>query len=238
MATLDDYVVQARLKPAFIVGLPLILLAFVWPVDGDFGTKVFAGTLTTCGATALLARLGGYLGKKRESALWDHFGGRPTEKILSHDSGKTNPHTLARWHTKLEALSGIHMPTAEEESREPYAAEQAYESAVRFLRAHTRDTKKYPLVALTNRDFGFARNTWAMKPIGLPVSAVVAFGMGWMLFWDLRAHLPIERTVVGVLAVSSSLCLFWLWVNRQWVRQAADRYALALLETLDIPVDK
>lgn len=238
MALIDAYVIQARLKPALIVALPVILLSFVWPVEGDFGTKVFAGTLTACGATALLARLGGYLGKKREKALWDHFGGRPTEKILSHDSGQTNPHTLSRWHTKLEALTEIRMPSAEDESREPYSSARAYESAVRFLRAHTRDQAKYPLVAATNRDFGFARNTWAMKPVGISVSGAVAAGLGFRLYQDMKAHVALTPSAIGVLGVTCALFLFWIWVNRTWVRQAADRYALALLETLDMPVDK
>jgi hypothetical protein len=235
MAFVDTYVVRARLKPALIVLIPLILVPFVWPVDGEGGWKALAGALVTCGGTALLSRLGGYLGKKREAALWDHFGGRPTETILSHDSSKTNPHTLRRWHVKIEELTGIHMPTAEEEARDPYAARQAAEAATTWLRVRAKaDTKKYHLVFSTNCDFGFCRNTWGMKWIGLLIALAVTAVLSAKLYIDIKSHAALSRPAAGVLVVTILLLGFWVWVNRSWVRQAGERYAHALLETLDM----
>lgn len=232
---MDAYTRQARLMPSLIVATPLILVPFVWPVDGEWGWKSLAAALTACGALALLARLGAYLGKRKERTLFDHFGGRPTETILSHDSGKTNPHTLARWHGALEHLTGVHMPTKEEEASDPYAAMQAYEAGVRLLRSRTRDEKKYPLVAATNQDYGFCRNTWAMKWLALPIALAVGLGTSVKLYLDGIAHDRIAATSAAVVLVTTLLVAFWIWVNKKWVWQAAERYAYALLETLDRP---
>ena len=213
-------------------------MPFVWPVDGEWGWKALAAAITACGGTALLGRLGAYLGKKREPALFDHFGGRPTEAILSHDSGKTNSHTLARWHARLEKLTGVHMPSREEEAKHPYAARQAYEDGVRLLRTRTRDQKQYPLVATTNRDYGFCRNTWAMKWLALPLALAVDATVGLKLYTDGISHARISATSAAVVVVTTLLLGFWIWVNRRWVWQAAERYAYALLETLDTSVDR
>jgi len=129
------------------------------------------------------------------------------------------------------------MPTAAEEAAAPHAAYQAYEDGVRLLRTLTRSEEKYPLVASTNRDFGFCRNTWAMKWIGLPTSLAVAGVVALRLHGEMIADGAVSEAAVGVLVVSVLLAAFWAWVNTKWVQQAAERYAFALLETLDLPAD-
>lgn len=159
----------------------------------------------------------------------------PTETILSHDSSKSNPHTLRRWHAKIEALTGVHMPTAEEEARDPYAARQAAEAATTWLRVRAKaDRKKYHLVFSTNCDFGFCRNTCGMKWIGLLIASGVTAVLTAKLYMDMSSHAPVSEASLGVVVVTSLLLCFWVWVNRSWVRQAGERYAHALLETLDM----
>jgi hypothetical protein len=53
--------------------------------------------------------------------------------------------------------------------------------------------------------------------------------------------LPVEalrRPLEFTLVVSVLLVGFWAWGNKKWVHQAAERYAFALLETLDMPRDQ
>ena len=49
-------------------------------------------------------------------------------------------------------------------------AREAYEAAAAYLREQTRDRKAYPLVYEALCEYGFRRNLWGLKPIGLTFS--------------------------------------------------------------------
>src|SRR5205085_10566886 len=102
MQLLDIYVLQARLVPMFVLLLPVALTAMAWLPRGV--ADYVWGILGTLGAVMLLAELGRDMGKRREQALFQIWGGGPATLVLSHQYSWLDRHTLERYHSKLRQL--------------------------------------------------------------------------------------------------------------------------------------
>jgi hypothetical protein len=231
----DRYTYRARVLPVLIVCAPLAFAVATWfPDDWDRWRPVLA-VLMTFGITAILPHLARDLGREKEPQLFRNWHGPPTRRLLSHQASRLDANTLARRHARLGVLiSGIKIPSAHDEATNPVSAAQIYDSCVLYLRENTRDAEEFPLVLAENINYGFRRNLWASKSIGLPIAAmgtaacVVSIAMKFsgdrhgLLFGSVAALL-----CVGLLAV-------WIrTINESWVRRAAKEYADRLIGTLD-----
>lgn len=221
---LDRYTVQARLAPALIVALPIALAAIV--VVGAVVWGMVAGVVAWAGGTALLAQVGRDAGKRREPALFASWGGKPSVSLLRH-RGRANPVTLLRWHGKLKKAMGKALPTPKQEGAAPDDADIMYEACGTLLRERTRDEKKFSLVAAENRNYGFRRNLWGMKPVAIGICVTGLVVVSVIAFID-RSRLEIALVAA---ALDSALCLGWFFMfTPAWVRVPAEAYAERLLE--------
>jgi hypothetical protein len=248
----DIYGRQARLYPGLLTLFPPLLAAIAWfpaLISSSIG-----GTLLTlassCGLVYGLAVVSRTQGKKAEKRLLRDWGGWPTTIWLRHASDYLQPQTLARYHAYLTAnVPGLQLPTAEEESKDRHKADLAYASAVKWLQERCRG-KNFPLVEKENAEYGFRRNLRGMRSIGLTACVLAAAlsvaapvnghhdlanalvslstGQSWQAFTGISPAI-IAATVVAIVAV-----LGWLVIVRdQWVRDAGDQYARALLANCD-----
>jgi len=108
-----------------------------------------------------------------------------------------------------------------------------YNSAVKWLLEYARDKKKFDLVFKENVSYGFRRNMSGMRPIGIIVAlAVVVFGVIGLAEYlhDLPSLLKEKGPHLGALTFSVLMLLWWIFgATTNWVRDAADAYARALL---------
>lgn len=235
MDVLNPYARRARLAPVLIVMLPVGLAVASWvPVEpAKWGSLL--GLAAACGLTMFFSQLGRDQGKAKEAALFESWGGKPTTRFLSHANSPLNAQTLERYHKRLRKLRrDFKLPTAEEEASDPTAAKTLYASCVDYLLERTRDTKAFPLVFSENVNYGFRRNLWGMKRVGLCIAVLAALacvartGLNW---WR---HEPVHE--VSLIAAGICVCLGLLWTIRitpDWVRLAGDAYAQRLLAALE-----
>jgi hypothetical protein len=227
---MDHHTVQARLAPALVVALPIALVTAV--VLGAVVWTAVWGLVAWAGGTALLAQLGRDGGKRREPGLFASWGGKPTIARLRH-RGVTNPVTLARWHGKLARTRAMAqaLPTAQQEASDPDAADIVYEAYGAFLRDRTRDQNHFALIAAENRNYGFRRNLWGMKPVGITIAVGALIVVGIVLAVHPSAR---HGLVVAAALVDLMLLLGWIFVfTPAWVRVAAEAYAERLLEACE-----
>ena len=232
---LDKYTYQARLLPALITFTPVGFATAVW-FPGETATWNWLGTLfISLGLAALLSQLGRDLGKRKEPWLFSRWGGAPTTRLLSHRQSRLNPLTLKRYHLKLQTLvPELKIPTSSEEAQDPSAADHVYDSCVHFLREKTRERKQFPLVFAENINYGFRRNLWAFKPIGISASLIGFVTCGFAI--TRRLHGNTSGLLLSIVGATMSAALFLLWVfalSPNWVRIPADAYAERLLGSLD-----
>lgn len=231
---LDIYSLKARLQPEFLVLLPVVLAIGAW-LPGQFAAwKTVSSFALYIGIWVLLAELGRDLGRNKQAALFKRWGGAPTTRLLRHRDTTLDAITLARYHAFLSGTMNHRLPTRAEESADPRAADALYESAVKFLLEATRDATRFPLLLKENISYGFRRNLWGMKPAAtllclLGLAACLAHIARTLLT---NASLP----PLSLAMASSNILLLVIWVLRvrpDWVKLAADAYAIRLLAACD-----
>jgi hypothetical protein len=239
----ERYELQARIFPAILLLLPLVILILH---EQDEGITLEFGTIITVVAL-VLAYLAGRIvrarGKRIEPNLFKRWGGMPSAQILRHrDKTFTQPQKLG-FHAKLVGKAHCVMPTAEQETNNPAFADQQYTKASDWLRANTRDPARFPIVASENIEYGFYRNTYAVRWIGLSLaigSGVYILG-GIFIASRPNSYDAIIAALKNVSGASWAMLVFdlsWaaMWVtyfSDRRVREAAVRYAKALIEASD-----
>jgi hypothetical protein len=189
----------------------------------------------TAGGAYLLATLTRNLGKEIEPKLWKSWGGAPTTQLLRY-SGTLNPILRERWHNKLSKLLERPFPTQQEEIANLKETDNIYKAAVTLLKIKTRDIKTNNLVYNENVSYGFCRNLYAMRKIGIIMALfgailscyagirLIYMGGGYALYL-----IPLACSAINIL-------FFILWVFKiksSWVKTSAFAYARRLLETTE-----
>lgn len=231
----DLYTWYARFIPAVIVLLPAIIAVWLWFPHIAIIERLTAFGLISTILSILLAQLGRDMGFKKQPKLWEQWGGAPTTQILRHRNTASNAALRSRYHSKLSALlPDIALPTAEEEARDPKRADDIYGMCVKFLISQTRDQKRFCLVFKENKSYGFRRNLWGMKPLGISIASMALISSAARLWieWQ-RTGVIMTNTSASVLIILVFLLLWIFWVIPIWVRIPADAYAERLLETCE-----
>lgn len=224
----DLYTFRARLQPALLTLLPVALAIFAWTGPGEKWVSALWGLIGTVGGTFLLANVARNRGKVLEEQLWQSWGGPPTTQLLRH-RGPANPISRARWHKSLGKLLGKQFPTAEEEANNSNEADNIYAAAVKLQIGKTRDTKKYPLVFKENVNYGFHRNFYAMKGMGITVSILGIIACCFAGIWFKAQIAP-----WACAALSVAMLIVWLVVVKaSWIKTPAFAYAERLLESTE-----
>jgi hypothetical protein len=228
---LDEYSRNARLKPALLTALPAALTVATWSSGGVTGWSGAWGLFVAAGGTWFLSQLARDRGKRKERELFEGNGGRPTELLLSHNHAP-NKVTLAQRHAKLGRLMPqVPIPSVADEQNEPSRTREIYTAWVSYLISRTRDDR---LLLQENISYGFRRNLWGLKPVGLVVSVGSAVVLGLQLFSDASLHIAVSSIDVVAQLVNVLAIVCWLFlVAPDWVLVPGRAYAERLMEALD-----
>lgn len=237
----DEYRLNARLRPAFILLLPAAIalgLAIVsfsrgWALLLRTASGTILAVATNIGLMIALEQFVRGEGKRKEVDLWAGWDGPPTTRMLRHrETELSTPVQRRRLHDKLkELLPTVQLPTKAKENKDPKAADDVYEECVRYLRVATRDEKKFPLILKENIQYGFARNVWALRSIGVTAAGASTIFTAW-LTWSAWVR-DDSLWVVDGIGVALEVMLFAWWafkVTPDWVFVPARAYADRLFE--------
>lgn len=236
----DTYGRNARLYPAVLLMVPLFSLPGV--LNGI--EKLSSGIATGIVGVALLYGLTHgvrALGKRAERRLIEKWGGLPTTRYLLWHDATLDSTTKRRYHNFLRA-NGLEMPSAEEERVDASRSWEKLASAVVWLRNNRRGDG-YKILHGENAAYGFRRNLYGAKPLGVVIALAAGAVNGWPVVAAVStapsADLLGVLDSIGVearigLGVSLAALVAWtVVVTPSWVREAAEQYAKALLETCD-----
>ena len=236
---LDPYDVKARLFPGLLVLVPAIAFLVLLHGRQSPATVGLAGVLSSCGGPYLLASFVRTWGQRAQDRLCQKWGAQPSTIMLRHRDGMLPMQTKLRYHKLVESRLAVVMPTAEEELRNPGAADVAYAAAGDALRPLTNDRKKYPFVFKELVAYGFNRNAHGARWVGLTVAiltmAAAALHAGALRLSPITvdpAALDNPHTMVMVLGLGMA-CLWFLHFTSATVRMAGFSYARRLWEALE-----
>jgi hypothetical protein len=231
----NSYVWQARIYPALIVLLPIAIVFIAWVPKADDATKPLIAAALGAGLVGLVAPIARDAGKKAERKLLTEWGAFPSTILLRHRDSGIDPLTKHRYHELLsQQLPGLTIPTEQEEEAKPDAADQVYQACAAFLRAKVRDEGQFSQLLAENVAYGFRRNLFGLRPLGIGVALLGVSGCTWKLVSDYKKHLPVVPLSALCLLVCMALLIAWFVViTKEGVRRAADDYGVRLLETID-----
>lgn len=231
----ERYDREARLYPALLLIAPEVATGVALFSAKLSGLQSFGAALVGFGGAFLLTQLARDAGKNREPLLYQLWGGMPSVLIFRHAHKRFDSITKARYHKKLATLvKGGKSPSPEEERTDPVAADEVYSAWSHYLRSNTRDAKKYPLLFQENVSYGYRRNVWGLRPIGIAVSLLCALVAGVRLWFIYKGTGQIDQELAGAGVVSLLFLSLWLFrFTSEWVRVPANAYAERLAESLE-----
>lgn len=171
-------------------------------------------------------------GRHVEPDLFSSWGGAPTTVMLRW-SGPEPRAAVSRRHNLLSRLINIQMPTEAEEQAKPVDADAIYAIATTALRELTRDCSRFPLLQHELAAYGFRRNSFGCRGLGLAASALAATS-GLLLSWS--GFVPLDWKQLAALITFDCLWSlgWWCICTRDWVRRAGENYARQLFASLEI----
>jgi hypothetical protein len=230
----DGYERKARLYPALVVLAPVVVTVLAIVPMQLSALQSSVGVVVACGGAFLLSQLARDAGKKSEKALFERWGGMPSVAIFRHRDTRVDSITKARYHKKMATLVKAKAPSKADEQADSAGADEVYASWSTYLRVHTRDTKKFPLLFQELVSYGYRRNLKGLRPMGIIASAgslAVAASMAVMRF---RASGTVNASMVAASVAALLFLLLWSFrFSSTWVRLPADAYAERLAETVD-----
>lgn len=232
-----SYERATQLIPALAVLSPLSILVLV-TIRTDDASDIIRSAISVVAAAGfhiIAMRLIRDRGNKIQQPLWDSWGGSSTIRKLRWQ-GQTDVQ-VSRLHHRMQAMTGILLPSRAEEETDPAAADETYADAVARLREMTRDHDHYPRVFSELVQYSTARNLLGAKPAGITIvtvtviaSAVMVFA-GLHEFWDVPWWLPLSAGLTAVLIGAVWVAL----VTPRYVLTASERYSDALLAVPNRP---
>ncbi len=243
----DPYNREARLAPAVLTIAPVLLVAFVaYPktLASEFPKNAFV-VLIILAVAYLVAGIARSSGKRVEGWLYHQWGGMPTTSLLRHRDAVLDDVTKARYHLRLAEICPDFMwPSIADERLDPANADLKYASATAALRARRRGDE-HASVLRENAQYGFRRNTYGLRTAAITIAAIAASAAAVLLAQQVTherspgailAMLAADPRFALLLVVNAGIAISWAVLVRQsWVREAANDYARALLNTLDLP---
>jgi hypothetical protein len=231
----DSYDRPARLYPALLLIAPIVVVA-VAIMSEDLTVLKTLGTLAAgCGGAFLLSQLARDSGKKREKELFEQWGGLPSVAIFRHRDPRLNEITKSRYHKKLASLvPEANAPSVADEQADPVRADRVYAAWSTYLRVNTRDTKKYALLFRENVNYGYRRNVFGLRLIGIIISVFSCVVSAIWLYLQYASTGRVSAEIAGAFLFAFAFLLLWVFrFSSSWVRVPADAYAERLAETTE-----
>jgi len=232
---INKYELNARIYPIIITLIPLLVIGIYFSID----YKNIYSALGGIGLFTLLSFVFGQLGrdngKRAEKKLWNDWGGAPTTQILRLTNDILNINTKKKAHQVLYEKTNIGSYDMENiEASDKDRADEIYDAWCYYLRKQTRDISKYKLIYLENINYGFRRNLWGIKSLGI-IFVVLSLIIITTHSYLNNQILEVPNYLLWVtLILLIFLLLFWVTVvTKDWIRIVAFAYAERLIEAIN-----
>ena len=231
----DAYERRARLTPALLALLPLLAaVIMIFHQSISIWTSLLTLAISS-GVLFLLSDIARGAGKSCQDSLFKLWGNKPSVIVLRHSDTTINPITKEGFHDFLSKQLGKPLPTLEQERADPCTADALYDASTSFLIGATQNKKNFPLVHIENANYGFRRNAYGLRLIGVIISI---FSLSAVLLdayfrygaESIEAHMAFKPEIMAEVIFQLAFLVIWLlFFTKSRVRQAGFAYALALV---------
>jgi hypothetical protein len=231
---MDKYALNARVYPAFILLFPFFIIGIVYSIDIEKYYHIATSLGVVSVLSLFISNLVREMGKKKENKLWTDWGGAPTIQLFRSNNQRIDTITKQRAYKMLFELVPESKMTFD--SKDENDRDEIYKAWTSYLISKTRNNKEYSLLFSENISYGFRRNLYSLKPIGLLICIVgcignylfVAIPKGFSNFISYGLPFFISELLILV------LLLIWIFlITSTWIRTQAFSYADRLFESIE-----
>ncbi len=225
----DVYNIRVRMSVGIITIAPIILSLYLLIPEVQNISFTAVIIITSLGMCNLMISLSRYFSRKASSKCFSSL--LPAQQMLLPDDTTLDAITKKRYHefflSKVKGLSFTDTPSN---------VKNSCNSAIAWLIAQTRNAEKFPLIKEESINFGFAKNLYGLKPIGIVISSSLFLVESGILVIKVRYSLDILTFPNLVAAIVMSLTFLLLWtfaVRKDWILDSGKKYARVLLSACD-----
>ena len=218
MMALDIYDRIARLAPALLVILPVIVTLDVLVSIFHIRTPVTVYMSLLFAVSIPLTQWVRNSGRKVQRKLWTDWGGSPLAIALANPCDSSSKILCSRAIRRLCSLYPDMIPIDD--------SVFDYEIVGTLAAAYARTTGSR-IVAPENASYGFARNAYGIRIIGIIIAAtcLIVLSLFTIYSWDTASW-------IAIMVVAFTFGWWMISVREKAVKRAGDRYANAVIRWL------
>lgn len=236
----NKFFFSTRFVPALFMILPIVIVSnYIVLIFGYELALMF--TLTDSLFVILLLVLSYFIRHKgniyhnKMSVEWD---GLPTTRFLRLSNNEIDVEKKSHFRSNLKSLfPDLYMPSLDDEIKDKKNSDLKYELFVTELREATRDKVTFEIINHENAMYCFIRNLRSIKWVSLIISAFCLLPIILLTIF-LPDKFLWTPTIVLSSIVFVDLFVWLLFVRKTFVKEAAEKYALALLNSSNILVKR
>jgi hypothetical protein len=234
---LDAYSLRARLFPAILATAPAIAALALLISWERIALSNIVVTTTLVVLVFALADFARRLGLRVEPRLYAEMGGKPSVTMFRRSDAAIETSTKNRYRAFIARMINERPPTVQQESANPQNADTFYEACGTWLRANTRDPKKFSLLFNENVGYGFRRNLFGLRWPALTINLIVVAICAGLIWY--RGTLDLDndlttRTFVVLFVAAIHAAYFALVVTKAGVKEAARKYGRELILSTEV----
>lgn len=234
----DDFVFEARIKPALVASFPIFMIAVSnGLLNREYSEAGLAGFFAII-LIGFMAHSIREFGKKYEEKLFKELGGKPTSIILRFSDSTVDNISKIRYHHWLNTrIDGLKLPLSLEEENNDPQSDDKYESSINFLRNYANSHRdELPRVYQELKKYNYWRNLYGGKWLVLLSYMIAILYMICRIFTsnlgqDFTLFLLSSKELLGMLMWFIMFCSV---VTKKVVKRNAYDYAKALLESIEL----
>lgn len=225
----DAYNLRVRFSVGLILITPVIISIYLLIPDASNFSFTVIILILCFGLCNLMMSLSRFHGRKAIVKCFPKL--MPAQQMLMPNDKTLDPITKKRYHEFLS--SKIKNLTFKNET---VATLNSCKSAVSWLISQTRDSNSFPLIKEETINFGFSKNLYGLKNLGIAISAFLTILQTTIII--AKVHLKfglVEYTnLIASTLISFLFTVIWIFfINKEWVKNSGFKYAKTLLSACD-----
>ncbi len=222
----DYYELRARVIPALLIFLPIILssISVAYVLSGSVPVATGSSVMVVAVIYALSFIVRGF-GRKVESALWVKWDGPPSTRFMRWADDFFSLETKQEYHKAIHSEFGIRLKDDAEEHEDTSQADKLIMDTFRQVRSLIRIEDEKGVWNTHNAEYGFLRNMFGSRFLWLTLSLLGTILCGY-LFYKTGSGVALVSVIInGFLALLALLCCSLYTPMIELIKQVADRYA-------------
>lgn len=240
MNLLSPYELRARVAPAIIVMLPLVItfisfLSLLQEPPTWLAQIIFSGVISLV-LVYLLSFFVRHNGRKVENEIWESWDGPPSTRFMRWRDKMFGKELKQKLHKTVKVSCGIDLLSPEEEFQDPVAADNMISQAFAIVKAIVLHEEPQGLWLYQNAEYGFHRNLYGSRSAWFFLSVLCA-GICMYVWTIWRNDALLIGSLLNAISVLASLIFGWYYIPK-FMFWAANRYAENMWMTFQVVTNK